>query len=229
MPAPLKNANRMRHGLRASKLPSGCQYVEKAIISFRIAIEDAVLILHGEISVLHAAYVQSACRSEQRAMLLERWLREADAKGQLSIQEQIRLLRERDSASARRDACLRQLLTPSPVDDQQPGRRTIDVLRELNPEQLAEFKSKAAIAMEHNRQAIDGLLAAERSNRALLGLANGDSIPPILPETVPEVFCVNGSTNGSGISHAGSNGEHSGQQADQQAADVAQMDEVDQW
>jgi hypothetical protein len=191
MAAPLKNANRMRHGLRASKLPSGCQYVEKAIIAFRIAVEDAVLRLRGQIDVLEAALIQSAIRSEQRAMLLERWLRLADSKAGLSVGEQIKLLRERDMASARRDNCLKQLLTPVLADDE-PGRRTIDVLRELPPDQLAEFRAKAAVASEQNQLAIQNLREAERIDAipdANGGYANGgtnayagltvDSVDPV--------------------------------------------------
>lgn len=183
MGAPLKNGNRTRHGLRASKLPRGCQYVERAILLFRLAVEEAVLRMHGEIGVLQAALIQSSLRSEQRAMLCERWLREADAKGLLSLPEQIKLLRERDMASARRDNCLRELLTPIPTSGDDPGRRTIDVMREMKPDELAEFKAKAKAAADANLQAIEHLRQAERIEQARMA-EMGQLIPP---STFPDV------------------------------------------
>jgi hypothetical protein len=74
-------------------------------------------------------------------------------------------------ASARRDNCLKQLLTPVLADDE-PGRRTIDVLRELPPDQLAEFRAKAAVASEQNQLAIQNLREAERielATKSLMG------------------------------------------------------------
>lgn len=76
------NRHRLRHGLKASRLPKGCGHVERSITAFRQQLEAAVLDIKPEISVRDAAYVQSACRHEQRASLLFHWLRTAERSGE---------------------------------------------------------------------------------------------------------------------------------------------------
>ncbi len=72
----MDNRNSMRHGLRASKLPAKCGWIHREVRGFRRAVEDAVVSVHGEVSILHAASINTACRAEVHAQLAARWLRD---------------------------------------------------------------------------------------------------------------------------------------------------------
>lgn len=108
--APRGNANRTKSGKRAwcavKRLPKSSGLIRQQLYAERDEIEAAVCRQHGEISLFHAALVQSALRHSGRAQLLERWLRiEAD----LPLNERLAVLREIGSASDSRDKCLQRL------------------------------------------------------------------------------------------------------------------------
>lgn len=130
--APKGNTNRMRHGLTAAKLPKGCQYIENRVGQFRKQLEAEIVECHGEITILSAALIQSACRHETRAKLLGRWLREGEdevrtstskqgsngsgtqltaevTRTTLTITERSGLLRDISAASDSRDKCVERL------------------------------------------------------------------------------------------------------------------------
>lgn len=131
--APQGNRNALRHGLRASKLPAGCKYIEIAVNSFRRQIEDAVSESVAQSGVMQAALVHSACRHERRAQLAERWLR---INADLPLNERLGLLKTISDATDSRDRCLERLrLDVAPVD---PWQAAIAFSRSENesPRQL---------------------------------------------------------------------------------------------
>ncbi|MEQ8790248.1 MAG: hypothetical protein RIC55_28390 [Pirellulaceae bacterium] len=119
MPAPPKNRNATRHGLKAGTLPAGASYVKRDCDALRRCIEAAVVERHGEIALYHAACIQSAIRWERHAMLAQRWLRlEID---QMDPATKLSYSREIARASAERDKCLEKLgldkdLTANAID-----------------------------------------------------------------------------------------------------------------
>ncbi len=108
MPAPIKNRNAVRHGLRAGQLPKGASYIKRETDVLRRIIEDAVAALDGgNVSLYHAGVVQSCIRWERHAMLSQRWLRlEA---GDLTPDQRLAFSRDIARASTERDKCLREL------------------------------------------------------------------------------------------------------------------------
>ncbi len=108
MPAPIKNRNAVRHGLRAGQLPKGASYIKRETDVLRRIIEDAVAALDGgNVSLYHAGVVQSCIRWERHAMLCQRWLRlEA---GDLTPDQRLAFSRDIARASTERDKCLREL------------------------------------------------------------------------------------------------------------------------
>jgi hypothetical protein len=146
MSAPAKNSNAIRHGLMASKLPPKCSYIRRSIGTFRTALEAEVIQRFREITTFRAALVQSACRHETRALLLQRYLREAqdaqtashslqaqavDGKPTgLGIMDRAQLLAQISAATDARDKCLERLGLG--VDESQSvidaASRTIDAL-----------------------------------------------------------------------------------------------------
>ena len=120
------NRNAIRTGvysfLTTGKYPRGASYVGRLIGQLRHSLESIVLGREGEVSVFNAAVIQSACRHEGRAQLLQRWLREIDGGGNVkkppSLQDRVSILREIGNASDSRDRCLRALgLHEKPTDD----------------------------------------------------------------------------------------------------------------
>lgn len=108
--APKGNANRTTHGLRGfltlGTYPKGGGYVRKLLGQFREALEAEILTRHSEVSIFHAALIQSAARHEGRALLLNRWLRtEAD----LSVSDRLAIVKGITDASDSRDRCLKLL------------------------------------------------------------------------------------------------------------------------
>lgn len=107
MPGTIGNRNSMRHGLRAGRLPKGAAYIRRETDRLRSVIECAVVERHGEISVYHAAIVQTCIRWERHAMLAQRWMRlEA---GDMDASTRLAYSREIARASSERDKCLRDL------------------------------------------------------------------------------------------------------------------------
>ena len=104
---PIGNRNGMRHGLTAGKLPLSCKYLENQINRLRRDLEDRVMTLKGEVSILDAANIQTVCKWERHGGLALRWLRiEAE---NLKPSDRLNFSREIAKASSERDkaiACL---------------------------------------------------------------------------------------------------------------------------
>lgn len=116
--APRNNYNRMRHGLHAGKLPADCKYIENSRNKLRRQVETEIVAARGKTTVYDAALIQSLCRHETRAQLLQRWLRESETDGKpLPIPDRAQLLREISSATDARDRCLEKLNLPSDAGD----------------------------------------------------------------------------------------------------------------
>lgn len=108
--APANNRNRMTWGGRGwaaiGSYPKGFSVVRRYVGRMRAELEAAVCERHGQIGVYEAALVQSACRHEGRALLLQRLLRVEPG---LSVTERLGIVREIGSASDSRDKCLKGL------------------------------------------------------------------------------------------------------------------------
>ncbi len=108
--APAGNRNATRSGRRAwetvKRLPKSCGAIRQQLYAERDDIELSVGRQHGEVSLYHAALIQSAVRHSGRAQLLERWLRVEEG---LSLNERLAVLKEIGAASDSRDKCLKLL------------------------------------------------------------------------------------------------------------------------
>ncbi|HWB13415.1 MAG TPA: hypothetical protein VFE62_12300 [Gemmataceae bacterium] len=117
------NTNGLRHGLRSGsvrlalgKLPREMVRIERAVNQFRLLIEAAVVEAHGQISVYHAALIQSACRHETHSMMAKRWLRLQDEC--LDHNQRLAYSKAIADASTARDKCLEKLgLQPGGAGD----------------------------------------------------------------------------------------------------------------
>ena len=107
-PGPKKGQrNRLRHGLRCSALPKNCRYIQLHLNSFRRQLEDEVLAVKGQVSLLDAATIQTCLRWERHSALAARWLRLADDK--MKPAEKLQFHREVCRASSESDKSLREL------------------------------------------------------------------------------------------------------------------------
>ena len=116
--APLGNTNAtIRHGLRGSKLPSGCKYIEHRVNALRRQCEDAVLELKGEVNIIDAAAINSILKWERHGLLAAHWLRhEVD---NLSPSDRLKFSESIAKASDSRDKNIRALgldIKPEPID-----------------------------------------------------------------------------------------------------------------
>ena len=111
--APKNNRNAIKSGvysfLANGRYPKGAEYVGRLIGQLRLSLEGIVMERESEVTVYNAAVIQSACRHEGRAQLLQRWLRELDKGGSPSIQDRLAILKEIGNASDARDKCLKAL------------------------------------------------------------------------------------------------------------------------
>ena len=105
--APKGNRNAIRHGLKASKLPAGCAYIEVRINDIRRRLEDAVIECKGKVSITDAATIQTCIRWERHAALAQRWLNKQFNK--LKPAQQLYFSREIARASSERDKALADL------------------------------------------------------------------------------------------------------------------------
>lgn len=146
--APRGNRNREQHGLRAwattGRLPRGCGYARKQLGWMAAELTKATLDVVGELGPYHRATIQSACRHEGRAMLLQRLLRsEAD----LSLSDKLTILRDISAATDSRDKCIDRLglkaeshrdpwaaltVPGRVIDAQEPARDTLDAPDDLS-------------------------------------------------------------------------------------------------
>ena len=111
------SANAMRHGLRGSKMPKGCKYVEHRVNALRRQCEDAVMELKGEVNILDAAAINSIMKWERHGLLAAHWLRhQIDS---LSPADRLRFSEAIAKASDSRDKNIRALgldIEPKPID-----------------------------------------------------------------------------------------------------------------
>jgi hypothetical protein len=150
MPAPLGNRNSMLHGTRGAlslgRYPKGCSYIRRIIGMFRMQLETSVQDSHDSIGVYHAALIQSACRHETRALLLNRWLREQpDA----SLADKLALMRDITNASDSRDKCLEKLGLSKSAKDENPWTR-------FRREALAEASEPTSTTSDENEPSANG-------------------------------------------------------------------------
>ena len=101
------NRNGIRHGLTAGKLPKGCQFLENKLNCFRRTLEDIVLSVKGQISLMDAASIQTALKWERHGGLALHWLNKQGAK--LKPMESLAFSREIAKASTERDKALASL------------------------------------------------------------------------------------------------------------------------
>lgn len=105
--APKGNDNAAYHYMRAGKLPPKLAYIEKRINGFRRHLTAAVEEIKGEVSLVDAAAINSACKWERHGMLALNWLRnEVDT---LSVSDRLKFSEAIAKASDNRDKNLRSL------------------------------------------------------------------------------------------------------------------------
>jgi hypothetical protein len=118
--APLGNRNRMTWGGRGwaaiGSYPKGFSAVRRYVGRMRAELEGIVCERHGEVSALHAALIQSACRHEGRALHLQRRLRVGIGPGGLGLNDELAVLKEIGNATDSRDKCLSKLGLEKPAD-----------------------------------------------------------------------------------------------------------------
>lgn len=129
--APAGNRNSIRSGLKSfviGRFPPGCSYIARQAHLLRRQLRAAVTAQDGATTVWSESVISSACTHEARRLLLQRWLREADAsksttkamkengravsiteKSGLGIMERASILDRISAATDARDRCIRQL------------------------------------------------------------------------------------------------------------------------
>jgi hypothetical protein len=113
MPAPKNNENARRHGQRCrfglmiGGGPKATRYITAKLCVFREALEQAVIVAHGEVGLLHAAAISTALRWERASALSTKWFREnGDA---MTVLDRVALQKSIAEASERRDRALEKL------------------------------------------------------------------------------------------------------------------------
>lgn len=105
--APPGNTNRASHGLYGVGLPSGCQRVGRRLNEFRRSLCQAVECVAGEITLVAAASIDSACHWQRHLLLAARWLRMQH--DELSPTERLSFSREIARAASERDKAIERL------------------------------------------------------------------------------------------------------------------------
>lgn len=103
MPAPLKNRNAYRHGLRSNQTSDAS--VNQQLRAFRRTIREEIA-PDGRLTVAQEAMIQSLVRWESRCLLAGHYLRREP---KLPIERRMELLATITAATAERDKVLRQL------------------------------------------------------------------------------------------------------------------------
>ncbi len=110
-------AGNVRHGLKGSKLPPGCKYIEHRVNALRRQCEEAVLELKGSVNIIDAAAINSILKWERHGLLAAHWLRhEID---NLSPSDRLKFSESIARASDNRDKNIRALgldVQPKPID-----------------------------------------------------------------------------------------------------------------
>ena len=104
---PKGSANNLRHGMKGSKLPSGCKYIEYRVNNLRRQCEDALMQVKGEINIVDAAAINSVLKWERHGLLAAHWLRHEINK--LSATDRLKFSEAIAKASDNRDKAIRSL------------------------------------------------------------------------------------------------------------------------
>jgi len=118
MANPNPHRNALKHGLRTLSLgtmPKGASYVGQLSCRFRRDLEAAVMAIKGEISLMDAAYINTACRCERHALLAQRWLRHNAH--EMTHDQRLNYSKEIANASMSRDKALGKLGIDKRQDD----------------------------------------------------------------------------------------------------------------
>jgi hypothetical protein len=78
--APIGNRNNLRHGLRTTTLPKGCESVENDQFRARTMLENAVMRVKGKVDEQDAGYILLAVDGIRRSKLSGKWLRDSHDK-----------------------------------------------------------------------------------------------------------------------------------------------------
>ena len=111
----LGNSNAVRHGMKGSKLPAGCKYIEHRVNSLRRQVEEALIAIKGEINIVDAAAVNSVLKWERHGLLAAHWLRHEINK--LSATDRLKFSEAIAKASDSRDRAIRSLGLDRDVKD----------------------------------------------------------------------------------------------------------------
>jgi len=109
--APKGNSNRWRHGLRSNlrtcTLPEHLRDVGNDASTWRVALEDAVLAVHGSVNVARRSLIRTAVDSEiVRRLLWRRYLAES---GKITVSDETSLTGKVLAAGAARDQAIGKL------------------------------------------------------------------------------------------------------------------------
>ena len=117
---PKGNTNAAHHYMRAGKLPPKLMYIEARINGLRTHLSNTVEKAKGEVSIVDAAAINSACKWERHGLLAQHWLRhEAD---NLNASDRLKFSEAIAKASDNRDKNLRLL----GLDAAQPAPWIVD-------------------------------------------------------------------------------------------------------
>jgi hypothetical protein len=149
--------------LSTGRWPKGASYVQRLLNGLRRGLERAVVEHGDKVDEYAACIIQSACRHEARALLLQRKLRrEVDA---LTTDQYLALLRDIGSATDARDKCLRALRL-----DRRDSADVFDgIYSDLSTTQ--EQARDAAINALETPQADGAPLPADAADRSATGQA----------------------------------------------------------
>jgi len=115
--APRGNRNALRigtHSLTLGRLPTGGSYIARLSRALRKQLESEIVKRDGATTCYTSALIQSACRHETRALLLQRWLRVG---GEIPLMQRLSILEAIGRASTARDTCLQKLGLDRKADD----------------------------------------------------------------------------------------------------------------
>jgi hypothetical protein len=99
--------------LSTGRLPVGAGYVQRLILQMRRGLEKALEEREDKTPVWSAAMVQSACRHEARALLIQRKLVQENET--LTVDQYLAVLRDFSQATDARDRCLKGLKLDIPI------------------------------------------------------------------------------------------------------------------
>ena len=117
MPGKAGNTNAITHGvnsyLATGKLPVGCSNIEMKTNKLKANLIAAVQECHGQVAVHHELLVHTAVRNEVAALLIQKWLADAESPGfngrLLTPDQRLAHLKAICSASDARDRAVKAL------------------------------------------------------------------------------------------------------------------------